>query len=322
MLPCIYCNARAGLTDEHVFPAAIGGRAVVRNAVCSAHNNTFSRSFEQEVARQLVELRNLLDIPNRRGEVPPAPARYDIDGFEAPGRRHADGRPEVHYVPPIPLDDEGRLLRYHTFTPEAAARLQAEVALAGDVLEAGTTVEREIQGTMRTNFAFVASEGAKRNVAKIALNALALSDRLDVAASDRFAPLRNYILEGDRCRPVRLFLNQDLLNRWPFTARHHVVLLAADSERTAVNAIIVLFGALFYFVTLGQDYHGVDRRFIYGFDSADGNESHSFAQEDSIAIIRDVLSGPTVWDNVPESVRWLIHYVQQARPDIRIERDV
>jgi hypothetical protein len=45
---CLFCRREfEKLTDEHVFPAAIGGNLMVRNATCADCNNGISGKFEQ-----------------------------------------------------------------------------------------------------------------------------------------------------------------------------------------------------------------------------------------------------------------------------------
>ena len=74
MAICIFCpREEYPLSEEHVFPAALGGVLVVEDAVCTACNNGFSQ-FEQPLNMELAPLRLFLRIPDRYGRIPYAEA--------------------------------------------------------------------------------------------------------------------------------------------------------------------------------------------------------------------------------------------------------
>ena len=90
---CIFClkeKPESELTDEHVFPAALGGVLVIKNGSCVTCNNGCSK-FEQALATELVPLRRLLQIPDRRGEVPHTPATVKVGEKEYEARVKSDG---------------------------------------------------------------------------------------------------------------------------------------------------------------------------------------------------------------------------------------
>jgi HNH endonuclease len=74
MPQCLFC-LREGegdavhFTDEHVFPAALGGNLVVKDSTCDKCNHGNSK-FEQALAIELTPVRTLLQIPDRYGKVP------------------------------------------------------------------------------------------------------------------------------------------------------------------------------------------------------------------------------------------------------------
>src|SRR5258706_13933130 len=77
MPKCLFCpTEQERLSEEHVFPAALGGTLELENAVCTVCNNDFSK-FEQPLARELRPIRFLLQIPDRRGEVPKVEATFE-----------------------------------------------------------------------------------------------------------------------------------------------------------------------------------------------------------------------------------------------------
>lgn len=78
MAQCLFClreeqTDTVDFTDEHVFPAAIGGNIVVMDGSCDGCNHGKSK-FEQALAGELTPIRMLLQIPDRYGKVPHAAA--------------------------------------------------------------------------------------------------------------------------------------------------------------------------------------------------------------------------------------------------------
>jgi hypothetical protein len=71
---CLFCGEEhEKLSAEHVFPAALGGNLELRDGVCTKCNNDFS-DFERALAKELVPVRLLLNIPDRYGDIPSAEA--------------------------------------------------------------------------------------------------------------------------------------------------------------------------------------------------------------------------------------------------------
>src|ERR1700724_1598353 len=92
-MSCIFCRSNANLTNEHVFPAFIGGDLKVRNGSCDRCNREFSVA-EAALKQAITPLLNLLQIENRDGVVPNAPMTADIRGLDMknlPAFRDANG---------------------------------------------------------------------------------------------------------------------------------------------------------------------------------------------------------------------------------------
>ena len=83
MAKCLFCLSETDkLTDEHVFPAALGGKLVVKDGTCQACNNGLSKAFEQFVAKRLNHFRRVLSIKDRRGDIPKIEVKVDVNGEE------------------------------------------------------------------------------------------------------------------------------------------------------------------------------------------------------------------------------------------------
>jgi hypothetical protein len=77
---CIFCRSDKNLTNEHVFPAFMGGRLEARRASCDKCNRIFGVA-EAAIKDATTPLLNLLRIKNRYGKVPNAPLRAGCPTF-------------------------------------------------------------------------------------------------------------------------------------------------------------------------------------------------------------------------------------------------
>ena len=130
---CLFClrvidkrTAEDRLTDEHVFPAALGGVLVVPGSSCTRCNHGLSK-VEQALARELTPLRLLLQIPDRYGNVPHTDATLKTADKEYEGRVKADGT--VH-PKPIVTEEKGedgkREFVYRFITDRQREKLRRE----------------------------------------------------------------------------------------------------------------------------------------------------------------------------------------------------
>lgn len=77
----MFCRSQENLTDEHVFPAFMGGKLEVRNGSCKRCNGEFGVA-EAKLKEATKPLLNLLKIRNRKGIVPNVPLSADIRGLD------------------------------------------------------------------------------------------------------------------------------------------------------------------------------------------------------------------------------------------------
>lgn len=95
MPQCLFClregeSDAVHFTDEHVFPAALGGSLVVKDGTCDkcSHGNS---KFEQALAIELTPIRMLLQVPDRYGKVPHTAATLVTPEKTYDGRVKGDG---------------------------------------------------------------------------------------------------------------------------------------------------------------------------------------------------------------------------------------
>ncbi len=114
---CLFCGLEhEKLSAEHVFPAALGGNLELRDGVCTKCNNGFSK-FEKALAEELVPIRLLLQIPDRRGDIPSANAVAKLKDGEFRAKANADGSVKLHpIVTATTLKDGSQEIRYQFAT--------------------------------------------------------------------------------------------------------------------------------------------------------------------------------------------------------------
>jgi HNH endonuclease len=123
MPKCLFCpTEQATLSNEYVFPAALGGTLELQNAVCTNCNNDFSK-FEQPLIRELAPIRFLLQIPDRRGNVPQVDATVKTAAKEYEARLKSDGTLVMKCIVTEVLCESGKKEYVHQFLSEAFTNL-------------------------------------------------------------------------------------------------------------------------------------------------------------------------------------------------------
>jgi hypothetical protein len=129
---CIFCGSEEDLTNEHVFPAFMGGDLEVRDGSCRTCNKDFGIA-EAALKRATIPLLNLLRIENRYGVVPNAALNVEIRGLDLkslPG--FMDGKGEINLVNVVrdSIAEDGRKLRQGFFLKKEDGERFAERAIA------------------------------------------------------------------------------------------------------------------------------------------------------------------------------------------------
>jgi hypothetical protein len=123
MPQCLFC-LREGegdtvrFTDEHVFPAALGGNVIVKDGSCDGCNHGNSK-FEQALAVELTPIRMLLQIPDRYGNVPHTAATIVTPEKTYDGRVKGDGSVMVKPVVTQEKNEKGECEFVHRFLTDA-----------------------------------------------------------------------------------------------------------------------------------------------------------------------------------------------------------
>src|ERR1017187_3831274 len=120
MPQCLFClhegeGGSVRFTDEHVFPAALGGNLTVRDGSCDSCNHANSK-FEQALAVELTPIRMLLQIPDRYGNVPSTAATIITPEKNYSGRVEGDGSVVLKPLVTVETDEQGKREFVHRFS--------------------------------------------------------------------------------------------------------------------------------------------------------------------------------------------------------------
>jgi hypothetical protein len=216
-MPCIFCRSEEYLTDEHIFPAFMGGELEVVDGSCKRCNGEFAVA-EGKLKEAVAPLLHLLQIENRYGIVPNASVNAEIRGLDMKnleGFMDPDGQTKLFDRVSDATAEDGRKVRRGFFMTKGAGAKFVERARAKgrEVIERGVPEQIVIDAnyTLTTPFAF--SIEARKVAAKIALAAIAYEYGIPFALSPQFDSIREArVAPGDRDLRVWIFANDGLMS--------------------------------------------------------------------------------------------------------------
>src|SRR5437879_697929 len=310
MARCLFCEREfEKLTEEHVFPAALGGKLVVQNSVCTECNNGFSK-FEQPLAKELAPIRLLLRIPDRYGNTPQVAATAKTQEKEYEARVKSDGSVQLKPIVTVvdgPNGSKEIVFQFATEQQKEKLRREAQEKRSQFIKsEPGEGQEAEIH--VSGDLKFIGSPEGLRTAAKIGYVALALIAGIGFAARPAFSAVRDYIKTGSTKPSARLIVHETFLAAVETGSHQHSVIIAGRHDKRRVDAIVRLFGGLAYFVVLSDNYDGADFFHTLIYDAYRGetdgmlfsNEQAEFLQTEDAAT-----SAATIWADVARSGEWV-----------------
>ena len=314
-IKCLFCPSESGLTNEHVFPAALGGGIELKSGTCCSCNCKFSKDFEQEINRCFVPIRNMLSIPDRRGKIPEVDAEARVEGQVAPAKILAGGK--VH-IRPMKLTIENssgeKQVIYRAFSREDEKNLLANLEAKGKSVEPEPLPGIEKPAEFEWKYGCLISSAAFRTVAKIAFVGFAYHFGSRLTYSEAFNCIRKFIADGSQESPaVRLFHNEVFRTGTQSNPFLHALLFAADGKEKKVWAIVILFGKLTYLVKLSDCWNGPDLNKTLGVDARYGTECVALAKsiDNEFKAVSLVLNGKTVWNDADVSAHALMDTLLQ-----------
>jgi len=317
---CLFCEKDfPKLSNEHVFPAALGGNLELRDGVCEKCNNDFSK-FESPLAKELVPIRLLLKIPDRDGEIPEADAIAKTISNEYVAKAQPDGKVRLRPIVSVVKGGDGSKEIHFQFATDAQLEKLRRDAEAGKIqlLESETSPSEEAEVEVSGDLRVIGSIDGLRTAAKIAFIGLAFCGGSVFAASEAFAAVRDFIRFGKGTSSSRLFIHEKFLSSVEMGPHQHAIILAGRNDRHRVDAIVRLFGGLSYFVVLSDRYEGADFLHTLVCDAQRGelNGMLFSVVEAELLQTEDVYnSEETIWDDLPASGTWFINFL-----DGRIKR--
>jgi hypothetical protein len=103
---CLFCDS--GIDEntkpEHILLNALGGRVTTREAICSACNNTFGGTIDDELTSQVTAIRNLFQLESGTGK--PAPALRGVQAGNHKINIKGNGELELS-AKPFTIEDLG-----------------------------------------------------------------------------------------------------------------------------------------------------------------------------------------------------------------------
>jgi hypothetical protein len=320
---CFLCGTTKdanGFTDEHVFPASIGGELVAPKATCIGCNRNSSADFEAKFLNSVKILTNLLGIANRQGDIPSIQVTLRIDGRQFTGLLKGDGELVVRNQKQQSTVEGKIVKRYSLFDDESVEQLQKAAAKRGERLvyeEPPAHVEFIPEAFMPLDF--INSLEAKRTAAKVALTCLAAKLGQTFACSHAFDGVRRYIREGAG-NSARLFFNKDFAVNTQAGPFQHLVILSCDGQKHTVYAIVMFFGTMTYLVELSSIYQSIDFGAHYAFDARNRKDVPVLVAhlENERLAVEDVLGSNTRFDDVAAVAEYGAKVIQSAASPRRI----
>ncbi len=330
MPQCLFClreveGDTVRSTDEHIFPAALGGNLVVKDGSCDGCNHGNSK-FEQALAVELTPMRMLLQIPNRYGKVPHTTATIVTPDKTYDGRVKGDGSVIVKPLVTEEKNEKGEREFVHRFlTDSQKEKLRAQAKEKGQQLiemGPGDPVRAEVH--IGGDLMVIGSPEGLRTAAKIAYVGLAHLVGVKVAAGEAFTEVRQFILEGKPEGVARIFTNKRYLEACQQGPHQHSIAIAARRDKHRVDAIVRLFGELTYFVVLSDHYDGADFCNTLVYDAYRGEETGMLFAHEQAELLQteDVAtSKDTQWDNLEGFGRNFCAFIERVADEKR-QKDI
>lgn len=252
---CPYCNADPQDSDDHVFPASIGGRRTVR--ACKAGcNDRFGHEFEAAVADDLGPVAVLLSLcglklPKRfvwrqAYRHPPTGLEYDLESESKVLRLSA---------PKVERNEHGEVVRgiFRDTSEAERARASLEGKAPGKQYRVKLAKE-EIKAPPLNPIRFTIGTEIRRLAVKVAIGAaeLVLPSVLVVDSTTRA-----YLLSSEAPEvPVRIDYRQldGLDSMRPPLA--HLVFVEGDPKKRRCYAVVQFFGTIQLWTLISSEYDG------------------------------------------------------------------
>jgi len=324
----MFCKSELNLTDEHVFPAFMGGELEVGDGSCKACNGEMG-TFEAAIKDDTKLLLNLLQIENRYGVVPQGKVDVEIRGMDKKGLLgFVDGKGVLSLRDVVTktrmLDGKRREEGFFVSKDTADKFVERARKRGQHVEEIQFPQQIVIEGTYSVRLGFAFSLEARKVAAKIALTAIAHECGLPFALSDQFDGLRRSknAATADELT-LRIFSNELFMTVHSRTAHQHSVMCYLSAGMKKGWALVTLFGALSYIVEVTSHYQERNsRQFSIFYDAGSKKRISPVVLADEMTVIGHVLSPASKFeDELAVDAQWFPIIAQYcAEREIEIGR--
>lgn len=291
---CIFCRATENLTDEHVFPAFMGGQIVVKDGSCGRCNGEYA-VMEGTLQKEMAPLIHLLRIKNRYGVVRNTNINAEIRGLDMKqlkGFINAEGQITVFDKVVDWVREDGRQIKSGFFMTSNAEKFVERVRAKGrEVIEREVPEQIVIDAEYTLTLRFAFSVEARKIAAKIALTALAYRYGVEYALLPQFDELRNVrTATGHKDIRVWVLANEGLMEANLRTAYEHSVIAYLSAEWRRGWAVVSLFGGIMYRVDLSTDYPDANLQFSIFYDAVTQERTNPILLADEKTLVGHMLS--------------------------------
>jgi HNH endonuclease len=297
---CIFCGRDDDLTDEHVFPAFMGGTLEVVDGSCTSCNGSFHH-WEGDIKKDTSLLLHLIQVGNRRDIVPNAPVDVTIRGMEEEalsGLRTPEGDISLQDKVRDFVSPEGKKARRGFFaSKKSAERFIARAKARGEkTTELPIPEEITYDASFRMTIAFCKTLATRKVIAKIALAAIAYKYGTEYALSPQFAKLRETrnatSIQGF---PVEIFCNSKVMASQTRTIHQHSVICYLSAGQKKGWCIVTLFGGFTYLVQATDAFEETSsREFSIHFDALTKKTFNPIVLAGEMSLIELALSKDSV----------------------------
>lgn len=299
----MFCPNKDNLTNEHIFPAFMGGELVVSRGSCKRCNGEFGK-YEGNMKKGTVALLNLLQIKNRDGDVPNVKVVAEIRDMDLKGlNAFRDGGGQIN-LSDVVIESkvpDGRTRRQGFFvTNESGEKFAQRARSRGhEVTELGVPKEIVIEASSRFTLPFAFSLESRKVAAKIALSAIAQVYGIPFVRSPQFDRMRQLrTIQGVNNLLPRIFSNEGFMGAHLRTAHQHSVMCHMSGGMHKGWVVVTLFGGISYIMEITSDYNEREsKQFSIFYDAASKTLLNPIVLADERTLIGHILSPATKFED-------------------------
>jgi hypothetical protein len=299
---CPYCCSNDANSNDHIFPAFLGGTATV--PVCGDCNNKFGHTFEAAASRHFKEW---MFFFRRSGMPPPKPMVWKNKALDSTGIRYDinQNMKATTTKPIIERDDHGQVKGVH-WDPERLDPIVRSLQKDGHEMRVAST-ERITMDIRELRFTHPIDDDIKRLCMKMSV---ATAQRIGVLTKLDYRATK-YLLEGvtlGLC-PVRIAVDEYATLDGMRPAVGHLIYVRANASERRAYAVVQLFTTLQFYCELACDWQGEEYAAL---------ATHDPVSHDELFRAVPALDYPLPEQRVPKDIyeRWFARRLERLRLEL------